>query len=47
MTVIGSLLGTMLAREHGGFDDRKATRLTAALDRSREGLAAAPAPRGP
>ena len=48
---IGVLLvdrsGRVLAREHGGFDDRKATRLTAALERSGEGLTAALDPSGP
>ena len=37
---IGVLLvdrsGRILAREHGGFDDEKAMRLTAALERSND-----------
>jgi hypothetical protein len=48
---IGVLLvdrsGRILAREHGGLDDRKATRLTAALEGSSEGLSGAPEPSGP
>jgi hypothetical protein len=40
-TTIGVVLvdrsGRILAREHGGFDDQKATRLAAALERSNDG----------